>query len=563
MLRSFGLGVLFGLVVTPYLAGQTLAPPYSFGQVDANSTPVTHTVTLTITQGGSIEAPVVVTDGITGLDFSDKGTGTCTTNGSSHIYAAGDTCTVEVQFLPKFPGIRRGAVKLNNTTGSLVALAYVSGTGVGPVVALTPSPTLQIGSGFQWVTGLAVDAQGNIYATDPNDNKVVKETYISPGNYQPSTILTGTQSAIAVDGAGNLYVTSYTASGIFKETPGPGGTYTASNVYIPTYLNTVLNVAVDGAGVVYASLIGSNTVIALTPSSSGYLETVLLTAPSPYIPTAVAVDAAGNVYVVETVLVGTLPPSNLIKLTPGNGGVHSQTMIGSNWLQLLGMAVDAAGSVYVSTGNDDAVMKETPSGTSYTESQVETSRVMVLDALAVDPFGNLFVAGDAQPTIQELAFSLPQTFDFPATTVGGTSSTIDQQSVLNNGNAPLLFAPQATMPNPLLSAGFGYNSTYSCPVVAAGAPSASTLLPGASCTYELVAQPVLSGSYSGQLVMTNNNYNLSGSQQTLPLNATGFGSGAPQAPTVTAVSPASGPAAGGMTVTVTGTNFTGDRKSVV
>jgi hypothetical protein len=48
------------------------------------------------------QAPAVLTQGTAGLDFTDAGT--CTTNGTSHMYAAGDTCTVIVTFTPRSSG---------------------------------------------------------------------------------------------------------------------------------------------------------------------------------------------------------------------------------------------------------------------------------------------------------------------------------------------------------------------------------------------------------------------------------------------------------------------------
>jgi hypothetical protein len=61
---------------------------------------------------GKIGKPAVVTQGTPNLDFADAGTGTCTTNGTSHTYAIGDICTVDVIFTPKVPGARYGAAVL-------------------------------------------------------------------------------------------------------------------------------------------------------------------------------------------------------------------------------------------------------------------------------------------------------------------------------------------------------------------------------------------------------------------------------------------------------------------
>src|SRR5882757_2886878 len=59
-------------------------------------------MSFTFTVGGTISRPTVLTLGKASLDFADAGTGTCTTNGVSYTYAAGDSCTVNVAFTPMY-----------------------------------------------------------------------------------------------------------------------------------------------------------------------------------------------------------------------------------------------------------------------------------------------------------------------------------------------------------------------------------------------------------------------------------------------------------------------------
>ena len=90
-----------------------------------------------------------MTQGAAGLDFADAGTGTCTTNGTAY-YNAGDTCTVDVKFTPKYPGQRLGAVQLMTTGGAMIATAHIYGTGTGPLVTFPGNTAANtIGSGFQ------------------------------------------------------------------------------------------------------------------------------------------------------------------------------------------------------------------------------------------------------------------------------------------------------------------------------------------------------------------------------------------------------------------------------
>ena len=140
-----------GCTVTSVDHGRVLAcghPIFSFGSV---SMPMARAHVLTtlnssmastkiITTGGTIGAPVVLTQGAAGLDFKDAGTGTCTTNGTTHTYAAGDTCTIVVNFTPTTAGLRTGAASLTDASGNVNNATFVAGTG-SPVMARRAAPT--------------------------------------------------------------------------------------------------------------------------------------------------------------------------------------------------------------------------------------------------------------------------------------------------------------------------------------------------------------------------------------------------------------------------------------
>jgi hypothetical protein len=104
----------------------------------------------TFTTGGSIGLPAVLTDGIANQDFSDSGTGTCTTNGTGHTYNAGDWCSVDVTFTPLVAGIRHGTVVLKDRYGNTIATAYLQGTSTGTVI--TPGITVASSANPAFVT---------------------------------------------------------------------------------------------------------------------------------------------------------------------------------------------------------------------------------------------------------------------------------------------------------------------------------------------------------------------------------------------------------------------------
>ena len=103
----------------------------------ATSTPATLSLVFTFDTGGMISAPAVLTQGagVSDLDFVDARTGSCTTNGTSYNYNAGDSCTVDVTFTPKLSGIRYGAAMLISS-GATIATGRAHGIGVGPHVIL-------------------------------------------------------------------------------------------------------------------------------------------------------------------------------------------------------------------------------------------------------------------------------------------------------------------------------------------------------------------------------------------------------------------------------------------
>jgi hypothetical protein len=186
----------------------------NFGTVNVGSTsPTPISITLTFATAETLGSIAVVTQGSTGLDFADSGTGTCK---AGTTYTAGNTCTVYVSFTPKFAGTRYGAAKLLDGSGNVIVTGYVQGTGVGPQVTFLPGTQSVIadngsdGSFTPVGVGVAVDGSGNVYISD--SAQVLKETLTVDGYIQSvvaSAATNGpvTPEGIAVDGSGNVYIT--------------------------------------------------------------------------------------------------------------------------------------------------------------------------------------------------------------------------------------------------------------------------------------------------------------------------------------------------------------------
>ncbi len=180
-------------------------------------------------------------------------------------------------------------------------------------------------------TGVAVDAAGTLYVADQSNNTIRRITQAgvvttlaglagSPGsaNGTGAAARFNAPSGVAVDAAGTLYVADQgnhtirriSAAGVVTTLAGsagsPGsanGTGAAARFYAP------YNVAVDAAGTLYVAEFNNNTVRRVT--AAGVTTTLAGTAGSPgsadgtgaaarfNAPTGVAVDAAGAVYVAD------------------------------------------------------------------------------------------------------------------------------------------------------------------------------------------------------------------------------------------------------------------------
>jgi hypothetical protein len=209
------------------------------------------TVSFAISAGTAINSILVVTEGFTGKDFTNAGTGTC----AAQNYASATTCTVVVNFAPLYPGQRNGAVEILGGTSitdtNLLDTAYISGIGEGPEATFQPGTQSTVASegGASNFDDVAVDILGNVYIVDFPNHQILKETQ-SSGNYTQSTLFSSLSGpkGIAIDGAGDIYIADTSAGTVYKETL-INGSYIQS--VVASSLNSPDGVAVDSAGNVY------------------------------------------------------------------------------------------------------------------------------------------------------------------------------------------------------------------------------------------------------------------------------------------------------------------------
>jgi sugar lactone lactonase YvrE len=426
---------------------QGVAAQTSVGSANIGSSISCTAVTITFNAAGTLTAINVMTGGAANLDFTNAGsactqqvelkkakplatTGTvsslCALNGA---YNAGDSCTVDVNFTPKFAGPRYGAVVLQGTTeGSdpVLGTSYLQGTGIGPQTTFAvptevpicascgiPMPTLKaksaalpavaspalvtdllpgfqslIDSGWSYPYGIAVDGAGNVYIADGSNATVTKETLQPDGSYTPVLIPGewGIPVGVAVDGAGNVYVADAGKVAVYKETlQSDGLTYITSAI---SEWNYPTGVAVDGAGNVYVADANNAAVKKETPNGSGGYAESTVDDTNLETPVGLAVDGSGNVYVTFDSEAG----AGVAKETLQAGGTYAVSYIGSGWEYPVGIAVDSNSNVYVADPEQEVVLRETPSDGSYTA--VEFGAWDSPYELALDSRGNLYVTED-------------------------------------------------------------------------------------------------------------------------------------------------------------------------
>lgn len=243
--------------------------------------------------------------------------------------------------------------------------------------------------------GVAVDAAGNVYVADFRNNLIRKitpaglvSTLAGDGSHSSANGIGGAASFafpadLTIDAAGNIYVADVSNYLIRKIAPsGMVSTYAGiGSPAIPLYGNGAAptasfalpdSVAVDSQGNVYVADTGNNSIrkisaAGMVSSLAGNLNALkgnadgTGTAATFFAPTGVAVDAAGNVYVADSgnKLIRKITPAGVVSTIAGNASDVSTDGTGSaaGFREPVGVAVDAAGNLYVSDAGSNLIRK--------------------------------------------------------------------------------------------------------------------------------------------------------------------------------------------------------------
>jgi sugar lactone lactonase YvrE len=324
-----------------------------------------------------------------------------------------------------------------------------------------------IGVLFYSPSGVAVDGAGNVFVVDRSNHTIRKvtrdgvvSTFAGDAGVRGSTDGVGGAArfsfpdAVAADAAGNLYVSDGSTT-IRKITP-TGVVTTLAGRFLyngwqdgtgaEARFNSPRGLAVDSAGNVFVADEGNHcirkiaadgtvTTLAGLPGSSGAVDGPAATARFAS-PRGLALDAAGNLYITDgNFTLRVLSTAGIISTRAGktgNSGTADGTGEAARFIRVDGIAVDSAGNVFLSDSDASTIRRVTPDGVVTTlagspnlrgtsDGAGGLARFNYPRGLALDAAGNLYVADSSNQTVRRITpGGLVSTF---AGTPGGVGSS--------------------------------------------------------------------------------------------------------------------------------------------
>jgi sugar lactone lactonase YvrE len=273
---------------------------------------------------------------------------------------------------------------------------------------------------FNSPNAVAVDANNNVYVSDLSNRKIRKIT--ATGIVSDFATVTSPQG-IAVDTNGNVYVSTGTNE-IRKYIQ--NGTFTI--LAAGTNFTSAKGLAVDTNGNVYVADRGVSKIMKISPS--GVISTLagsgewgsadgLAANATFFTPIAVAVDASGTVYVTDydNPRIRKITNDGIVSTLAGSStwGFQNGTGSQARFSYLEGIAVDTFGNVYVADSDNYAIRKITPQGVvttltgfsegSCTDGSLNQAKFASPKGLTIDASGNLYVSDAISNTIRKITLN--------------------------------------------------------------------------------------------------------------------------------------------------------------
>ena len=289
------------------------------------------------------------------------------------------------------------------TTTQAQIISTVAGNGTG---GYNGDGGTAINTSLYYPMGVAVDAVGNIFIVDQSNHRVRKVN------------TSGIISTVAGNGTGGY--------------SGDGG------AAINASLNYPMGVAVDAVGNIYIAdqanyrirKVGANGNISTVAGNgiSGYSgDGGAATSASLNVPEGVAVDAVGNIFIADagSHIIRKVNASGVISTVAGNGtegfGGDGGAATSANLYQPFGVAVDAAGNIFIADTKNNRIRKVNNSGVistiagngthgfSVDGGAATNASLYAPSGVAVDAFGNIYIADVGNHRIRKTTNNIPTT----------------------------------------------------------------------------------------------------------------------------------------------------------
>jgi len=266
------------------------------------------------------------------------------------------------------------------------AVRMVTSAGVVTTVATGITSGTGSGTHFGILGGIAIDASGqNLYVTDYSSGAVYKVTTAGVATLFLASGTLLNPYGIAVDSAGNVYVADSANYVVRKITSGGVASVLAGQVGNGGFANGTgtaaqfgypVGIAADTSGNLYVTDSSSDIVRKIVvstgvvstyagqPTNLGTVDGTLATGQFNS-PSGIAIDSSGNVFVTDSKwMVREITAGGLVNSLAGSttrGGDTDAT--GSSALfqfdspELAGIAVDAAGNLYIADTSNDTIRK--------------------------------------------------------------------------------------------------------------------------------------------------------------------------------------------------------------
>ncbi len=402
------------------------ASSFSFGNQFVGTASAGRTLTISNAGSASLAISSSVLSGTNAAAFTK--TGTCTS------VAAGASCALTLAFAPSATGAASATLTINsNASGSAATTVALTGAGIvttlSSLAGTIDGPGFANGTGsaarFNMPSGIALDASGNLYVTDTDNNLVRKVT--------TAGVVTTLAGQVRTPGATNATGTS----ALFKAPTGIA--ITSSNLLVADSGNHMIR-KLTTAGVA--------TTLAGTAGSSGTTDATG-TAARFNLPQGIAVDSAGIAFVTDTgnSTIRKITTAGVVTTFAGSAGLQGGTNdTGSlaRFASPLGITRDASNVLYVTDSTGQTLRKITTAGvvstlagahglSGSTNDTGALARFSAPSGAVVDSTGALFVTDAANGTIRKV------TSGGAVTTFAGTAGA--QGSVNGTGAGAMFYKP--------------------------------------------------------------------------------------------------------------------------